>query len=414
VYWPGGFWVASGNDPRNSWATSYAGHFLVEANQLGYPVPPPMLADWVKHQKSAARSWSSGGLVSRLDQAYRLYTLALAGQPELGAMNRLRESGDLLTVERWQLAAAYRIAGLGAAAEDLVRGDRGVVDDDINAYGDATFGSSLRDRALILSAMVTLEKEDGLQDLVDRVSSEIASDGWYSTHSVSMALLAMARFAGGIDLGTPTFDYQIGSGRRQTVAMAAPIATSLLEAFPDGPDGPDAGNNLRIQNTSNRRLFANVVMRGIPKAGAEDAASSGLAIEVSFTNSEGKEIQVGNLTQGEDFIAQVSVGNLTGARLENLALSEIFPSGWEILSSRLDPAESKAQRGLDYEDVRDDRVYRYFGLNSGESKLFATRLNAAYLGRYYLPTVSVEAMYDATKNARTRGAWVQVTEAGRP
>jgi hypothetical protein len=155
-------------------------------------------------------------------------------------------------------------------------------------------------------------------------------------------------------------------------------------------------------------------MRGIPKAGAEDAASSGLAIEVSFTNSEGKEIQVGNLTQGEDFIAQVSVGNLTGARLENLALSEIFPSGWEILSSRLDPAESKAQRGLDYEDVRDDRVYRYFGLNSGESKHFATRLNAAYLGRYYLPTVSVEAMYDATKNARTRGAWVQVTEAGRP
>jgi len=408
VYWPGGFWVESGNDPRNSWVTSYAGHFLVEANQLGYPVPPPMLADWVKHQKSAARSWSSGGVVSRLDQAYRLYTLALAGQPELGAMNRLRESGDLLTVERWQLAAAYRIAGLVAAAEDLVRGDRGVVDDDIHAYGDATFGSSLRDRALILSAMVTLEKEDGLQDLVDRVSSEIASDGWYSTHSVSMALLAMARFVGGVDLGTPSFDYQVGSGRKQTVAMAAPLSTTVLESF------PDAGSLVRIENGSNRRLFANVLVRGIPKAGAEDAASSGLGLEVSFTNSEGEEIQIENLTQGEDFIALVSVGNETGARLENLALSQIFPSGWEILSSRLDPAESKTQRGLDYEDVRDDRVYRYFGLNPGESKRFATRLNAAYLGKYYLPTVSVEAMYDAAKNARTRGAWVQVTEAGRP
>jgi uncharacterized protein YfaS (alpha-2-macroglobulin family) len=343
-----------------------------------------------------------------LDQAYRLYTLALAGQAELGAMNRLRESGELLTVERWQLAAAYRLAGLSAAADELVRGNRGVVDDDVRAYGDATFGSSLRDRALILSAMVTLEKEDGLQDLVDRISSEIASDGWYSTHSVSMALLAMGRFVGGVNLGAPTFEHQVGSGRKQTVAMAAPLETTALESF------PDSGSVVHLKNTSNRRLFANVLVRGIPKAGAEDAASSGLGLEVTFTNNEGEEIEIENLTQGEDFIAQVSVGNRTGVKLENLALSQIFPSGWEILSSRLDPAESKTQRGLDYEDVRDDRVYRYFGLNPDESKTFATRLNAAYLGRYYLPAVSVEAMYDATKNARTRGEWVQVTEAGRP
>ena len=405
LYWQGGFWVETGNDPRNSWVTSYAGHFLVEANLLGYAVPPPMLASWVKHQKSAAQSWSPQGPVSRLDQGYRLYTLALAGQPELGAMNRLRESGGLTAVEKWQLAAAYRLAGLGAAAFELVSGDRGVVDDGIAP--DATFGSSLRDRALILNAMVTLEREDGLQELASRVSSEIASDQWHSTHAVSMALLAMARFTGGVDLGTPSFEYQIDSRRKQTVAMAAPIATSVLREF------PDAGSVLRVQNPSNRRLFANVVMRGVAQAGEEDAASSGLTLDVSFTDSEGEEVAIEKLAQGEDFIAHVSVGNTTGARVENLALSHVFPSGWEILSSRLDPAESRAQRGLDYEDVRDDRVYRYFGLNPGESKRFATRLNAAYLGRYYLPAVSVEAMYDSTKNARTRGAWVQVTEEGR-
>jgi len=32
---------------------------------------------------------------SHLEQAYRLYTLALAGEPELGAMNRLRENAKL-------------------------------------------------------------------------------------------------------------------------------------------------------------------------------------------------------------------------------------------------------------------------------------------------------------------------------
>jgi len=34
-------------------------------------------------------------------------------------------------------------------------------------------------------------------------------------------------------------------------------------------------------------------------------------------------------------------------------------------------------------------------------------------GRFYLPSTSVEAMYDATKNARTKGQWVEVFPAGR-
>jgi len=40
-------------------------------------------------------------------------------------------------------------------------------------------------------------------------------------------------------------------------------------------------------------------------------------------------------------------------------------------------------------------------------------LNAAYLGRYYLPGASVEAMYEATKQARLGGTWVEVVSASR-
>jgi uncharacterized protein YfaS (alpha-2-macroglobulin family) len=38
--------------------------------------------------------------------------------------------------------------------------------------------------------------------------------------------------------------------------------------------------------------------------------------------------------------------------------------------------------------------------------------NASYLGRFYLPPVGVEAMYDATINARVVGRWVEVEQAG--
>ena len=92
----GGFAFWLGNPEPDPWATSYAGHFVVEADKRGYAVPPAVLAKWKEHQADRALSWSGGAPAhaerEALQQAYRLYTLALAGQPALGAMNRLREA----------------------------------------------------------------------------------------------------------------------------------------------------------------------------------------------------------------------------------------------------------------------------------------------------------------------------------
>jgi uncharacterized protein YfaS (alpha-2-macroglobulin family) len=68
----------------------------------------------------------------------------------------------------------------------------------------------------------------------------------------------------------------------------------------------------------------------------------------------------------------------------------------------------RQRREAEYTDIRDDRVLRYFSLNADESIFFETRLNTAYLGRYYLPGGGVEAMYDANLHARQRGQWVEV------
>jgi uncharacterized protein YfaS (alpha-2-macroglobulin family) len=139
-----------------------------------------------------------------------------------------------------------------------------------------------------------------------------------------------------------------------------------------------------------------------------------LSIDVVYTDPDGNGIDIERLDQGDDFVAAVSVTNRTDMNLDNLALSHIVPSGWEIHNTRLDDAEEEGGRpDLDYEDIRDDRVYRYFGLKKGETKVFMTLLNAAYLGRYYLPTVSVEAMYDVSKQARTKGQWVEVVGSRR-
>ena len=417
-YWPGGF--NSGFDGRNAWSTNYAGHFLVEAGKLGYNVPPSMLSDWARFQKSAAQAWTAGGATSTLDQAYRLYTLALSNQPEVGAMNRLRETSNLPSAARWMLAAAYKLAGQGDAAASLVKGDPMNLSE--YAQPDATFGSRVRDAAIVLNSLVILGQLDQAKPLVDEISAQLASERWHSTQSLAYSLMAMSKFVGSGKINDYSFDRTV-AGKTESVKTSSPIHAAEIRNF------PDQGAKVKVKNTSERSLFATIVTRGIAKAGEEAAASSGLSLEVTYSDEDGQRLDIAHLRQGLDVIAEVTVKNLTPLKLDNLALTQMVAASYEIHNDRMDGADTSGQRdaqrrrspyydpgyasaaassSLEHLDIRDDRVLRYFGLRSGESVKFTTRLNAAYLGRFYQPGLQVEAMYDATKNARSKGQWIEV------
>ncbi len=155
-YWPGAVVV-------NEWGTNYAGHFMLKAESEGYS-----LTHWVERQMAEfsansrpklefVRCYRNGIYYRGYDfiQAYRLYTLALAGSPDLGAMNRLREKGEKSAEVAWRLAAAYVLAGQPEAARELVNG----LTTEISDYRElgGTFGSALRDKAMILETLVIAE-----------------------------------------------------------------------------------------------------------------------------------------------------------------------------------------------------------------------------------------------------------------
>ncbi len=115
----GGFGYWPGDDDSNDWATSYGGHFAIEAQKAGYLPPVGLLDQWTGFQRRRARAWVAGEGQAELTQAYRLFTLALAGAPELPAMNQLRERPSLPVAAKWRLAAAYQLAGQPEAARAL-------------------------------------------------------------------------------------------------------------------------------------------------------------------------------------------------------------------------------------------------------------------------------------------------------
>jgi hypothetical protein len=111
------------------------------------------------------------------------------------------------------------------------------------------------------------------------------------------------------------------------------------------------------------------------------------------------------LRQGTDFVVEVKVKNLTDRRLEEVALTQLFASGWEIHG-----ITSGTGANYDYRAVKDDRVYTYFDLDPRAVKTFKVPLNATYLGKFYRFAPQAEAMYDASIHAGDLGAWVNVVD----
>jgi uncharacterized protein YfaS (alpha-2-macroglobulin family) len=93
---------------------------------------------------------------------------------------------------------------------------------------------------------------------------------------------------------------------------------------------------------------------------------------------------------------------------QELALAQVFPSGWEIINTRMGDLSTGTQSGFDYQDFRDDRVNTFFDLSENQTKVFRVQLNAAYPGKYYLPATSCSAMYDESVSASVKGQWVSV------
>ena len=86
-------------------------------------------------------------------------------------------------------------------------------------------------------------------------------------------------------------------------------------------------------------------------------------MQVAYKTMNGLPLDPSNIPQGTDFIAEVSITH-PGVRpilYEELALSQVFPSGWEIINSRMDGFENfKNTSKPEYRDFRDDRVHTFF------------------------------------------------------
>ncbi len=404
VYWPG-------NSEVTEWGSNYVGHFLLEAKKAGYSVSENMLSQWKNFQKRMANSWYSDQYRGALIQAYRLYTLALAGEPELAAMNRLRESPSLQNEVIFRLAAAYQLSGQEKISKALI--SKAYYHVKPYCEHNYTYGSSLRDSAMILETMVLMGNKQKAKNLMVDISERLSSNDWMSTQTTSYCLMSVAKYTlmGIKNNQEPNleFNYGFGSKKFKTINGTNPVYLISDEW------APDFGKEFKIENKSNRVLYVRLFMEGKPPYDKETDAENGLYLNVEYSDLTGNSINLDKIIHGVDLKARVSITNKSkNLKIDNLVLSQIFPSGFEIHNERMEAGiQRQISDNIDYQDIRDDRIYSYFNLGPGKSMTLETYLNASYLGKFYLPAVNVEAMYDASINARKKGKWLEIVSLGK-
>lgn len=399
-YWPG---LAESDE----WGSNYAGHFLLEAQANGYFVSDYLLQQWKNFQRSRANSWvvnSNNFYGADLSQAYRLYTLALAKAPELGAMNRLKEFKYLSPEAKWRLAAAYKLSGQENTALQLISGLPTSFEKRVNP--GYTYGSDLRDQAMVLETLTLLGRRQQASQLLNEIAGKLSQEAWYSTQTTAYSLIAIAKYCGKNPSGEKINAKAVIGGKATDINSA-----SYIRQLPVNVQG--GTNNATVSNKGNNVLYVRLITQGQPLSGDSlqvNNNSAVLSMTVSYVSQNGQPMDISKLTQGTDFVAKVTIAN-TGKRgtYTQMALNQIFPSGWEILNARMFGGEGAFKSSFaTYQDVRDDRVYTYFNINQNETLTYYVQLNASYLGRYFLPGTFASAMYDNSITAGVNGKWVEV------
>ena len=397
----GGLSYWQGNTVADDWGTSYAGHFIIEAEKKGYVLPINFKSKWISYQQKEAKKWRFEPRYGNdLAQAYRLYTLALAGSSDLSSMNRLRETKGISNESKLRLAAAYVLAGQKSAANSLLLSSK--IDDDSSNYNYYYYGSSDRNRAMALETMLLLNQKQKAFAMASKLAKSMASNQWMSTQTTAYCLYAMSKFS--LNNGPKGIDIQFSKdGKGQNIKTAKTLADRNLIV-------KSGTNSITLRNNKKNTIYVRILNTGILPIGQENVVQTNLSAGIVFKNRKGSVINVSKIAQGSEFVAEVTIRNQTNERVENVALSQILPSGFEIVNTRFTDYGDSTNNTADYIDIRDDRTNFYFGLKAGETKTYRILLNASYLGTYYLPGLQCEAMYDHTFLARTKGFWVAVVK----
>ena len=393
----GGFALWPGEQTAHPWGSVYATHFLVEARRAGHPVDDALLKGALDYLAGQVRAKAQYGSEELQRTAYALFVLARGGRPDAGTMDFLREKhkAALRPESRALLAAAYAATGNPQALNELIAGLAEV--ERVARQTGGNWNSTVRNRALLLLALLdAAPRSPRIPALVDTLArdAQAATTPW-NTQESGFTLLALGQlfkrqaalgpYSGSVFAG----DKKVGSFTQQTVTFRDIRGTAPLRVRMNAGYKPGAA-------------FYSLRTRGVPTDRAFQPASAGLEVQREVLSRDGAPVNLGSVRQGDLVVLKTRVRSVSGP-VWNVALVQLLPSGLEVENPRLETTETlswvtRAAQPRHF-DLRDDRILIFTDLPANSWQEFYALVRAVSPGKFRLPPVQAEAMYDPALRA---------------
>ena len=391
-YWPGWSEV-------NTWTTVYATHFLLEAKKAGYSVPDATLKSAVNAVGQIGRTklttdyyYYDGHktVIRRIadkSAVYALYVIALAGSPDKAIMNFYRNEKSLLASDtQFLLAGAFALSGDKRTFTELLPPE--FKPEEAVRTSGYCFDSPIRANALILNVLLDTDLDNvNIPRYMDYLSKSYHTYYWYSTQDDAFTLLAFGKAArmasstkidGTIKVGNKEFPYKGGNQKFD------------LDPY---------GKKVSMIMKGNGRVYYSMVTEGIRTDGRQRIEDKGLQVRREFLDRNGAPVNLNNVKQNDLIIIRLSL-NSSVDQLENVAVTDLLPAGFEIENPRItettDYTFIKNAASPQYMDIRDDRMNIYTSFRGGSrTQLFYYMVRAVTPGVFQYAPVVAEAMYNA-------------------
>ena len=399
-YWPGA------QEPT-VWGTVYAAEALAEAHQQGHAVDA-RFRDELLDYLTAALHGRNGDTISLQTKAQICLVLAKFQRPEEGWMTRLTEQVKELEVSsRAELALAWNSIGRKDRALTVLTEDTLTQTPPVSFQERIT--SPVQQTATLLNALLELDRDHPwIPGLVTKLMDARKYGHWGNTAENAMALRALVRYQA---VPAEPASY---SG---TVTGANGTLFPFQHAQPSLFTLTNQTTPLKFESAGQGQYFVNVTTIGLQKAGAAPVTyDRHLEVRRVWTDRQDKPIDPQRIKVGDLVNVAVTIRTLPNAEnayVQNIAVVDALPGGFEVENPRLSTSEEAADTPsaaiADHVEFLDDRVV-LFTSSQHTARTFRYALRAVATGKFTAPPIQASSMYSTDYASVHGGGTVEISK----
>ncbi len=384
-------------DAPDGWSSTYAAHFLLEAQKAGFEVNARVLSrllDFISTKTGGPATeteavYNGDGSISTRKIAsrevvYGLYVLALSGKPGRAVMNYYKANAALLTPdERYLLAATYAQAGDRAAFQQLL--PKTYPNPAVVRETGGSLSSPVRNTALTLNSLLETDSENlQIAALARLLSQQLNASPYLNTQETAFATLALGKLARRAANSTATATVLRGNQALGSFSGPDLVLTKSV-AFP-----------LTIRTAGSGALYYFAQTEGLSATGTVPEVDNFLRVRRTFLTRDGQPISENSFSQNQLVVVKLTVESLSGLAIDNVVVTDLLPAGLEVENPRLTAERElswvKDQSTPEHFDLRDDRIHFFTSVDK-TPRTFYYLTRAVSRGKFRLGPASADAMY---------------------